>query len=162
MNRNTTVGHIANLAANDVERFATAAVVAVFLIMGPLEAIAVLTVGQHIIGPEFAAGYGFLLFLVVFQIFLSRRLALLRSKVAYATDSRVGLISQIISHPRTIKMKGWEWEFENRVIELRDREISNIMRTLKIKGFNEAISYFTSLVVSVLVFTLKVANPVQD
>jgi ATP-binding cassette subfamily C (CFTR/MRP) protein 4 len=126
--------------------------------MGPLEAIAVLTVGQHIIGPEFAAGYGFLLFLVVFQIFLSRRLALLRSKVAYATDSRVGLISQIISHPRTIKMKGWEWEFENRVIELRDREISNIMRTLKIKGFNEAISYFTSLVVSVLVFTLKVAN----
>ena len=155
-NDNITAGHVTNLASNDVERFLTTSVTATFLLIGPLVTIIILMVGIQIIGPVFAAGYGLLLFLVPLQIYSGRRFAYFRSKVAAYTDDRVTLISQAVNGARVMKFNGWENSFLERIEKIRQDEVALLQRASVFKALNEALFFFTSLVVSVFIFTIQV------
>ena len=152
--KNVTAGNITNLASNDVERFIQASVAATFLILGPLIAIIILVVGMHIIGPVFAAGYGLLVFLIPLQMFVGRRFAHYRSKVAAFTDERVSLVSQAISGVRVMKYNGWEEDFAARITEIRVKEVAALQRASRYKALNESIFYVGGLSVSVFIFAI--------
>jgi ABC transporter transmembrane region. len=73
------------LVSNDVERFMQATLFASYVIWAPLQAIAILVIGLHLIGPAFAIGIGLLLFVFIpLQFYLSKHFALLRSKVRFS------------------------------------------------------------------------------
>ncbi len=97
-------GHVTNLASNDVERFLSTSVTLIYLVQGPIIAVIILVLGIQTIGPIFSVGYGLLLVLLPLQMYLGRRFASLRSKVAGSTDDRVGIISQAINGVRVMKM----------------------------------------------------------
>ena len=151
-------GKILNLASNDVERFLMAALFINYLIWAPIQSFAILGVGVWLLGPAFAAGFALLLIVVVpVQLYLSNRFAFYRSKIAALTDRRVNLVSQAVYGTRVMKMSGWEWQFFDRIVSIRKKEISQIERANRLKAWNEALFFSTNVVISIFIFIVHVA-----
>ena len=149
-------GKLTNLASNDVERFLLASIPSLNLVLGPIEAIVILVVGICTMGPVFAVGHGLVLLLVPLQVYLGRRFVRFRSEVAQITDARVTLVSQAVSGARIMKMNGWEMEFQKRIATLRAKETAKLQAASYYKALNDAIYYFSSIVVSVAIFIVQV------
>ncbi|XP_059156862.1 ATP-binding cassette sub-family C member 4-like isoform X7 [Physella acuta] len=119
----TTTGQIVNLMSNDVNRFDQAVVFLHFLWVGPLQAIAVLVILWHELGPSVLAGFFVLLLLIPVQGFMGKLFSKLRHKTAIHTDERVKVMNEIISGMRVIKMYCWEKPFGELVEKIRREEI---------------------------------------
>jgi ATP-binding cassette subfamily C (CFTR/MRP) protein 4 len=147
-----------NLASNDVERFLLAALFINYLFWSPLQSIAILAVGWLSLGPAFAAGFALLVFgFVPFQIYLSRRFAFFRSKIAAITDRRVTFVSQAIHGARIMKMSGYEWRFLDRIQSIREEETSQISKANRLKAWNETLFFSSNVVISLTIFLVHVA-----
>ena len=142
-----SAGKLTNLASNDVERFLLAAVPSLHLILGPIESAVILVVGIYTTGPVFAVGHGLFLLLIPLQVHLGHRFVKFRSDVAQITDARVTLVSQAVSGARIMKMNGWELEFQKRIQALRAEETAKLQAASYYKAINDAIYYFSSIVV---------------
>ncbi|CAJ1947895.1 unnamed protein product [Cylindrotheca closterium] len=151
-----SAGKLTNLASNDVERFLLASIPSLYLALGPIEAIVILVVGIYTTGPVFAVGHGLFLLLVPLQVYLGRRFVRFRSEVAEITDARVTLVSQAVSGARIMKMNGWEMEFQKRIAALRAKETAKLRAASSYKALNDAIYYFSSIVVAVAIFMVQV------
>jgi len=152
-------GQAMNLVSNDADRFVFAPLFLPNLFWSPVQAIATLIVGVHIIGYAFAIGVGLLLCLFMpLQFYLMKRFAILRSKVAKMTDSRVTLISQVISGVRTMKMSGWECEFQRKIAKIRHEEIAQIQKANRLKAINEAVYFFVNIFISTVIFLIQVLH----
>jgi ATP-binding cassette subfamily C (CFTR/MRP) protein 4 len=97
-----------------------------------------------------------LFMLMPLQFYLSRRFVHFRSQIAAITDARVSLVSQAVSGARVMKMNAWELEFDKRISKIRAEEVSKLQNSGRLKALNEAIYYFTSVVVAVFIFTIHV------
>mmetsp|Transcript_4521 Transcript_4521/g.10242 ORF Transcript_4521/g.10242 Transcript_4521/m.10242 type:complete len:1111 (+) Transcript_4521:249-3581(+) len=154
----TTSGKIVNIATNDVERFMLASLFASYIFWAPVQSIAILGLGWWVIGWSFAAGFGLLVFLFVpLQLWLSKKFAFMRSKIAAITDERVTMVSQAVSGVRVMKMSGWEDNFEARIAAIRKKEIDQIERVNTYRVLNEAIFYVCNVTTSVIIFIIHVA-----
>ena len=144
------------MASNDVERFQLTSVWAVFIIAGPIASVLILIVGIIVTGPAFAVGFSLMILLLPIQIYAGRKFAQYRSRVAALTDSRVGLVSQTVLGNRVMKFNGWEDSFREKIAHQREQEVNVLYRASIYRAFNEALFYFTSLLVSVITFTIDV------
>lgn len=79
---------------------------------------------------------GILLKTIPVQTRLSHYTAALRMKVARRTDSRVGIMNEIINGIQVIKMYAWEIPFQKVVAEARRLEIQQIRYSAYIRGVN--------------------------
>ena len=149
-------GHVTNLASNDVDRFQQTSVWAVFIFAGPIASVLILIVGIVVTGPVFAIGYSLMILLLPIQMYAGRKFAQFRSRVAALTDSRVSLVSQTVHGNRVMKFNGWEDSFLEKISYLREQEVKVLYRASIFRAFNEALFYFTSLLVSVITFTIDV------
>lgn len=156
---NASTGKIMNLASNDVERFLMAALFINYLLWSPLQSIVILVVGCFSLGPAFAAGFALLVFgFVPFQIFLSRRFAFYRSKIAAITDRRVTFVGQAVHGARIMKMSGYEWRFLDRIQGIRKEEIGQISKANRLKAWNETLFFAANVVISLTIFLVHVAT----
>ena len=146
---NISSGQVVNLASNDVERYLSGSPLMIYFIYAPIEALAILAAGCSIMGWSFAAGFGLLLVFIPLQLFLARRFASLRSKVAAITDSRCNLVSQACQGVRIMKMSGWEDKFAERIEVIRAKEMNKIIKASEYKSLNEAINFSTTVAVGV-------------
>mmetsp|Transcript_18358 Transcript_18358/g.26582 ORF Transcript_18358/g.26582 Transcript_18358/m.26582 type:complete len:1406 (-) Transcript_18358:280-4497(-) len=154
--KSASSGTVINLATNDVERFILAALFLPYLFWSPVCAIAVLVVGVYLIGVSFVAGYIVLFLFVPLQFYLSKRFAELRSKVAAITDERVTLVSQAVAGVRVMKMSGWELQFDERIANVRRKEMLQIQRASRLKALNEAVFFLTNIVVAMITFLVHI------
>lgn len=154
----TASGHITNLASNDVEKFLITSVTSNYIVLGPIETLIVLCLGTNITGPSFLAGFALLCLLVPMQFFLSRKFASLRKEIAALTDSRVGWISQAVQGARIMKQSGFEYLFLDRITEARRQEIRKLHQTTLLRAMNEAIYFFTTATVAMVIFSVRVAT----
>ncbi|KAL3941127.1 MAG: hypothetical protein SGBAC_004466 [Bacillariaceae sp.] len=151
-----SAGKLTNLSSNDVERFLLASIPSLHLALGPIEAVVILAVGIYTIGPVFAVGHGLFLLLVPVQVYLGHRFVRFRSEVAQITDARVTLVSQAVLGARIMKMNGWELEFQKRITTLRAKETARLQAASFYKALNDAIYYFSSILVAVVIFMVQV------
>lgn len=152
-------GKIVNLATNDVERFMMATLFASYIIWAPLQSLAILGLGWWVIGWSFAAGFGLLLFLFVpLQLWLSKRFADMRSRIAAITDERVTMVSQAVSGVRVMKISGWEDNFQARIASIRKREVEQIEHVNIYRVLNEAIFFVCNVTTSVCIFLIHVGS----
>ncbi|RUS91065.1 hypothetical protein EGW08_001193, partial [Elysia chlorotica] len=119
----SSVGQIVNLMSNDVNRFDQAVIFLHFLWVGPLQALAVLIILWHELGPSVLAGFVVLLLLIPVQGFMGKLFSKLRHKTAVHTDERVKVMNEIISGMRVIKMYCWEKPFGQLVEKIRGKEL---------------------------------------
>ena len=156
--QSASTGKVLNIASNDVERFLLATLFISYGFWAPVQSLAILGLGIHLIGASFAAGYGLLVCVFVpLQFYLSKRFAVLRSKVASITDRRVTLVSQAVAGVRVMKMNGWEDQFASRIADVRLEEITEIQRANRLKALNEAVFFSANVVVSIIIFIVHVA-----
>ena len=156
--QSASTGKVLNIASNDVERFILATLFISYGFWAPVQSLAILWLGIHLIGASFAAGYGLLVCVFVpLQFYLSKRFAVLRSKVASITDRRVTLISQAVAGVRVMKMNGWENQFATRIADVRLEEITEIQRANRLKALNETVFFSANVVVSIIIFIVHVA-----
>ncbi|XP_064615830.1 ATP-binding cassette sub-family C member 4-like, partial [Liolophura sinensis] len=138
----TTTGQIVNLMSNDVNRFDQACLFLHFLWVGPLQAIAVLIILWHELGPACLAGFGVLLLLIPVQGWMGRMFSKLRQKTAKFTDERVRLMNEIITGMRVIKMYCWEKPFGKLVQKVRRLEMKYIHTKLRCgSGLSVAMTF---------------------
>lgn len=154
---NASTGKIMNLASNDVERFLLAALFISHLWWSPLQSIAILAVGCWSLGPAFAAGFALLVFgFVPFQFYLSNRFAFFRSKIAAITDRRVNFVGQAVHGARVMKMSGYEHRFLDRIQNIRQQEVAQIVKANELKAMNETLFYAANVVISSVIFLVHV------
>ncbi|XP_025080220.1 multidrug resistance-associated protein 4-like isoform X3 [Pomacea canaliculata] len=135
----TTTGQIVNLMSNDVNRFDQAVIFLHFLWIGPLQAIAVLIILWHELGPSVLAGFTVLLLLMPVQGTMGKLFSKLRRKTAIHTDERVKVMNEIIAGMRVIKMYCWEKPFGDLVKKLRRCELRYIMAKKRINAFTSSV-----------------------
>ena len=152
-----STGKIMNLVSNDVERFLQASLFISHIFWAPLQAIGVLLVGWHFMGPSFGVGFALLVFLFVpLQFHLSNRFAHFRSKIAAITDRRVTFVSQAVHGARVMKMSGYEGRFLKRIHDIRKEEVAQITSANQLKAMNEAVFFATNIVISLIIFLVHI------
>lgn len=151
-----TSGRVVNLVSNDVRRFDEAGVFWPFLIVGPLELVAVfILIGSQLGYLASFAGISTLLMLIPVQSFLARYIGRLRSKIAKQTDERVRLTGEAINGITTFKMLNWEKPLVQEILRVRQREAGYIRRMNQIRAMNMALSFAIMPVVSLITFTVS-------
>jgi len=114
-----SIGHVVNLASNDVQRFDLAFSFVQYLWITPLN-LAVFTYLVYMeVGWSAFLATGFILLQIPLLICLARLFAHLRFKSARVTDKRVRIMNEVISGIRVIKMYAWEYAFKKVVTKLR-------------------------------------------
>ena len=152
-----SIGHVVTLASSDVEKFQVSAVMGVYLVLAPLEALVVLAVGVYVVGEAFVAGFFLVLVLVPLQMGFSRRFGALRRELAAHTDRRVKLTAQAISGARLMKVMGWEPEMAAVIRRSREAELDGVRRSSSLRAANESIFFVAPLLQGYATFALHVA-----
>ena len=83
------------------------------------------------------------------QVYVGKRFAYLRSRIATLTDARVTLVSQAIAGVRVAKMNSYEEKFEREISAIRKQEVNVIQQVNRFRALNEAIFYAASVTTSV-------------
>ncbi|XP_065916538.1 ATP-binding cassette subfamily C member 4-like isoform X2 [Dysidea avara] len=138
-----SIGHIVNLASNDVQRFNQGFEYIHELWLVPLLTLSLTYLLWREIGPSCLVG----MFLVVFQ-----------SPVQYIcarlyTKWRVRVMNEIISGMRLIKMYAWERAFHAYVKKIRKKESNIITQASMIRAVNLAVFYISTNLLNFVTFS---------
>ncbi|KAH8351932.1 hypothetical protein KR084_000656, partial [Drosophila pseudotakahashii] len=152
-----SAGHIINLISNDLGRMDTFIQFTHYLWLGPLQTLLVTYLMYQMIGIAAVFGMSFMLLFIPLQMYLSKKVSVLRLKTSLRTDKRMRMMTEIISGIQVIKMYAWELPFERLVSYARKKEVNTIRYMAYIKGFLFScnkfltrVSIFSSLVLFVL------------
>ncbi|XP_050313562.1 probable multidrug resistance-associated protein lethal(2)03659 [Anthonomus grandis grandis] len=153
----TTVGQVVNLLSNDVNRFDVAVLFAHHLWLGPVQTI-ICTYFMYLqVGLSAVIGVILLIVFIPVQVYLGKKISILRLKTALRTDERVRLMNEIISGIQVIKMYAWEKPFAKLVEVVRRFEIKAIRKSSYMRGiqisfimYSTRISIFASILAYVL------------
>ncbi|XP_074031098.1 probable multidrug resistance-associated protein lethal(2)03659 isoform X2 [Leptinotarsa decemlineata] len=78
------------------------------------------------IGITVAAGIGFLLMIIPLQIYVGKKTSMMRMKSAKSTDERIQLTTETLSAIKIVKMYSWELFFENKINDVRSKELKKL------------------------------------
>ncbi|KAL3281370.1 hypothetical protein HHI36_004580 [Cryptolaemus montrouzieri] len=153
----TTVGQVVNLLSNDVNRFDVSLIFGHQLWLAPIETLVILYLLYMVIGEAAFIGILLLLIFIPMQIYIGKKVSVVRLKTALRTDERVRLMSEIINGIQVIKMYAWEKPFAKLVALARRYEIKMLRTAGFLRGivlsfiiFNTRLSIFASVIGYVL------------
>ncbi|KAK9869833.1 hypothetical protein WA026_003562 [Henosepilachna vigintioctopunctata] len=153
----TTVGQVVNLMSNDVNRFDVSLIFGHQLWVGPLETLVVSYLLYRVIEEAAFIGIIFLLIFIPMQMYVGKKISVVRLKTALRTDERVRLMSEIINGIQVIKMYAWEKPFAiivgmTRRYEIKMLRMAGFMRGIVLSFiiFNTRVSIFASIIAYVL------------
>ncbi|CAG2166187.1 unnamed protein product, partial [Oppiella nova] len=148
----TPVGQIINMMSNDVNRFDEFAFFLQSLFVAPLHSALVIYLLWERMEWACLAGMAVLLLFIPFQLLMGRMFQRARRNTAKLTDTRIKLMSEIISGMRVIKMYAWEQPFAQLVSEARRKEIHGIRQSSFLKGINLSLSIITVRIILFVCF----------
>ncbi|CAH1105116.1 unnamed protein product [Psylliodes chrysocephalus] len=143
----TAAGQIINLLSNDVNRFDLAITPLHSLWVMPFQVAYLSYIIWNQVGISSLAGIiSMALVALPLQGYLAKVLGQFRLKVSKKTDTRVKLMTEIISGIQVIKMYAWEKPFEQMVKLARFAEIKDIKVASYIRGvFNGCVVFLERL-----------------
>jgi ATP-binding cassette subfamily C (CFTR/MRP) protein 4 len=151
-----TSGKVINLVSNDVRRFDEALTFWPFLLVGPLELLAVfLLIGSQLGYLAAFAGISSLLMLIPMQSVLAKYIGSLRRRIAAQTDERVRLTGEAVNGITAFKMLSWEQPLLREILKVREKEASYIRRMNQIRAMNMALSFAIMPLASLILFTVS-------
>ncbi|XP_017000056.2 probable multidrug resistance-associated protein lethal(2)03659 [Drosophila takahashii] len=150
-------GHVINLISNDLGRVDTFIQFTHYLWLGPLQTLLVTYLMYQVIGIAAVFGMSFMLLFIPLQMYLSKKISVLRLKTSLRTDKRMRMMTEIISGIQVIKMYAWELPFERMVSYAREKEINTMRYMAYIKGLLSSFNRFltrVSIFISLVLFVL--------
>ncbi|XP_065902366.1 ATP-binding cassette subfamily C member 4-like [Dysidea avara] len=166
-----SIGHIVNLASNDVQRFDVGLEFINMWWIFPLSAPLAVYFLWNEVGPSCLVGFGIMFLQPPLQYILARVYTRMwyvevedmivvsdihgcyRLKAAKVTDNRVRVMNEIIGGMRLIKMYAWEWAFHEYVKRIRKKESKIITTTSMIRSFNQGLFYALITLLSFATFS---------
>lgn len=148
----TTTGNIVNLVSSDTQKFDWACFFLHYLVLGPLEAVAVLGLLWREIGASSLAGMGLLFVMVPMQIKMGDALMYFRRQASSYIDERVKLMNEAISGMRVIKLYTWEDSISQWIRKIRNTELSWFRKLACVRGSFLSFFFSSSVLVTFVTF----------
>ncbi|CAF3484944.1 unnamed protein product [Rotaria sp. Silwood1] len=148
----TTAAQTINLVANDVGKFEELCPVMHAFVLIPLESLITFGLVWWNIGLPTLFGYAVLILFIPIQIIFSRQFSHYRKDTMIYTDKRVQAINELVNGCQIIKMYNWEKAIEQRVHEIRRRELSHIFKSSSLRALNTALSFAVLPLISLATF----------
>ncbi|KAK5648315.1 hypothetical protein RI129_003207 [Pyrocoelia pectoralis] len=151
----TTVGQIINLLSNDVSKFDQSFVLYHYAFLGPIETMVGTYLLYRTLGVAAFAGIAFLLLFIPLQLYLCKKISVLRLRTAFRTDERVRLMNEILNGIQVIKMYTWEKPFAKLIDLARRHEIASLRSHFFLESIMFSLEMFitrTCLFISLVVF----------
>ncbi|KAB0803876.1 hypothetical protein PPYR_00846 [Photinus pyralis] len=161
----TTVGQVINLLSTDVSKFDQTFVLYHYAFLGPLETMIGTYLLYRTLGVAAFAGIAFLLLFIPLQLYLCKKIAVLRLRTAFRTDERVRLMNEILNGIQVIKMYTWEKPFAKLIDLARRHEIASIRSHFFLESIMFSLEMFitrTCLFISLVVFIALGATMTAD
>ncbi|XP_063913947.1 probable multidrug resistance-associated protein lethal(2)03659 isoform X1 [Zophobas morio] len=158
----TNVGQIVNLLTNDMQQINLSLRAVCTICVSPFQTVIVLYLLYDYCGPTALVGVVLLVVLTPFQMYISKIIAGLRSKVAVRTDDRMSHMNEIISGIQVIKLYGWEQPFIKMIDTFRRVEVKFIRKLSYLNSFLVSLMKFverTVIFLCILVYVLTGNNP---
>lgn len=129
-----TVGRVNNLVGTDIDVI-TSSLESFVQLYGVPPKLVIALVGLWLLlgWPAFVA-LGIIIAFMPLSFVVSSRYGGAQEQIMKATDSRVTLVSEILSSIRTIKIYGWERAFMDRIATIRNTELDRIIGRAKVFG----------------------------
>ena len=89
------------------------------IFVAPIQSVLIIYFLWEPLGLACLSGLAVIILFIPFQGIMGRMFQTVRRKTAHLTDTRIRLMSEIISGMRVIKMYAWEQPFQNLVINAR-------------------------------------------
>lgn len=154
--KNSTVGEIVNLMAVDAQRFYNILIAMSNMWSIPIQiTLAVFFIWQ-ILGPSVLAGLAVLTIMIPVNGYIANLTKKLQIKQMKYKDERIKIMNEILSGIKVLKLYAWERSFEERVHEIRGREIKILKQTANLKAVTTLIWSCTPFLVSLTTFATYV------
>lgn len=145
LQQTTTAAQTINLVANDTSKFEEFCQYMHYLWEAPVQAAIAFGLIWWSIGflPTLF-GYGVLLLLIPLQLAFGRQFSRFRKNTMLCADQRVQAVNELVNGCQIVKMYNWEKPMEERVKNLREKELASIRRASRLRAVNMGL-YFSSL-----------------
>ena len=130
-----TIGEIVNLMTMDTHRIAEFVPMINQMWSAPLQVVIAVYLLWQQLGIATVSGIVVMLILMPINGFVAARLRLLQMSLMKLKDKRIKLMNEILSGIRVWKMYAWEQSFNEKVMKLRNSEISNLITRAFYQGF---------------------------
>ncbi|KGL76195.1 Canalicular multispecific organic anion transporter 1, partial [Tinamus guttatus] len=136
--KESTVGETVNLMSADAQRFMDMANFLHQLWSSPLQIVLSIVFLWAELGPSVLAGIGVMLLLIPINGFLATKARNIQVKNMKHKDERMKIMNEILNGIKILKLFAWEPSFENRIKEIRGREL----KYLRNFSYLQSISIF--------------------
>ncbi|XP_071965517.1 multidrug resistance-associated protein 1-like [Antedon mediterranea] len=137
--KTATVGEIVNLMSVDAQRFMDLVTYLNTIWSSPLQIIVSLYFLWGVLGPSVLAGVGIMVLLIPINAVLATKSRKLQVKQMAFKDARIKLMNEVLSGIKVLKLYAWEESFENKIKELRNKELA----VLRKFAYLNAVATFT-------------------
>ncbi|KAF7331515.1 ATP-dependent bile acid permease [Mycena kentingensis (nom. inval.)] len=153
---NAAIGKIVNMLNGDAERISTLASTLYLLYGAPFEIIIGTTFLYQLLGWSAFIGFIPLIAVIPAQKWLTVKGMQLYDGQRKAADRRMGLVDELISAVRLLKLFAWEDKWTERVMAAREKEIEFIVQRRFFTTIFNGVWNFGPLAHSLLTFTVYV------
>ncbi|KAI9179719.1 hypothetical protein H9P43_005049 [Blastocladiella emersonii ATCC 22665] len=151
-------GQTLNIISNDAQRLEDAGPFLLFLVLAPLETVAVFGITWSFIGLASLAAYGTLMGLIFALSTNARFLNRLRKQIVDARDHRIKILADMLKSMELLKLYAWEQPFIAKVMAFRNTEMSKMRAWYGIKSLNSAFFWCSGSIMALAgFFTLAFA-----
>ncbi|XP_014273818.1 multidrug resistance-associated protein 1 [Halyomorpha halys] len=154
--KTSTVGEIVNLMAVDAQRFFHILISLSNMWSIPLQIILAVFFIWQILGPSVLAGLAILTIMIPVNGYLANLSKKLQIKQMKYKDERLKIMNEILSGIKVLKLYAWERSFEERVQEIRGKEMKVLKQTAYLKAVTSLTWSCTPFFVSLTTFATYV------
>ncbi|KAK3251221.1 hypothetical protein CYMTET_39428 [Cymbomonas tetramitiformis] len=154
--QDSSTGKLTNLMHVDTERVFVACQFLQFLWHTPLLILIILGLLWYIVGWSAIAGVVVVVAIIPLQVWSSRANSRVCGKQLRERDTRVKQITEILQYIRAVKLYAWEGVLQDRLQEVRRREIEHISRSLLLKSVMRELSLLLPVFGGLAIFLCQV------
>ncbi|XP_072374298.1 ATP-binding cassette sub-family C member 12-like isoform X2 [Scyliorhinus torazame] len=147
-----SIGEIVNLLSTDGEQLFEAALLCPLTLGSPVLLISCTIYSYIILGPTALLGIVAIILLIPVQMLMAQLTTAFRRKAIGQTDTRVRLMSEVLTHIKLIKMYAWEKSFARSISDVRKDEQKILEKAGYVQSVNNSITPVVPTLATVLAF----------
>ena len=152
----SSVGQVTNLMSIDSEKLFLCAQFFHYIWYGPLSCMCVFLLLVQVLGYEISfAGLALVLVIVLSQNKVAKLIGMTRNRMLKHTDERVKLVNESLQGIRMIKVYGWEFPMEQKILHSRSKELKELFTYL---GLNALLREVMFIAGPLAVYTMAVTS----
>ncbi|XP_055346894.1 uncharacterized protein LOC129594288 [Paramacrobiotus metropolitanus] len=154
--RASTTGEIVNLMSVDSQIFSELIGRIQILWSAPIQICAAVFFLWQELGPSVLAGLLVMVCLIPINAIIIRKLKTLRIGNMKNKDSRIKMMTEILTGIKILKLYAWEESFEKQILDVRERELKTLFKSAYINAVSGFISILSPFMVAIVSFTTYV------